>query len=190
MIDIVIPSKNNETSFINRARKLGYSGVCFLYEENNISDKHIKKLKDKTDFKILVGVVVENNPDKFRKYDLLISKSNNVSVIRKKVNLLLDIEEEKDAMHQRRSGLNHVLCRLMKEKKVGYGINFHTILNSDSRGDVLGRIIQNVKLCNKYKVDILFGSFARNTDEMRAPEDFKSLMRLLGVKSPKCCFLG
>ena len=41
MIDIVIPN-NNEEEFIVIAEKLGYNGLCFLYDLNDYS---IKKRK-------------------------------------------------------------------------------------------------------------------------------------------------
>jgi RNase P/RNase MRP subunit p30 len=189
MIDIVFP-KNKETGFINRARALGYSGLIFVYDEKNASKSKIEALTEKVeDFKIYVAVLVESNPEKFRKFDYLVTKSNNVKVIKQKANLLFDVEEDHDAMHQRRSGLNQVLAKLMKTKKVSYGISFRSILQAKSRSQLIGRVLQNVRLCQKYDVSVVMASFAKTPEQMRSPEDFKSFLRILQVRAPKACFL-
>jgi len=180
-IDIVQP-RNNETSLINKARELGYSGVCFIYDESN-TPKTLLELKD---FKIATAVLTQN-PQKHKK-KIIFSDSNDVNLIKQKPKILFNIEEEKDSMHQRRSGLNQVICKLMKEKGVSYGISINLILKSNERDKLIGRIIQNIKLCQKYNVDIVVGSFATKPFEMRNPGDIESFIRLLGVKNPKKSF--
>ena len=55
MIDIVIPNKNEE-EFILMAEKLGYSGLCFLYNfEDYINDKKFNKNKIKVYNGVLAG---------------------------------------------------------------------------------------------------------------------------------------
>lgn len=186
-IDIVFP-KNNETSLINKARKLGYSGLIFVYEDSNIP----REIPQVHDFEIFVGVLT-NKLDSFRKStkfkkNLLLSNDNSINIIKQRPNVLFDIEEEKDSMHQRKSGLNQVLCKLMKERNVSYGISINSILRSGNRAQLMGRIMQNVRLCQKYKVNIVVGSFASSSNEMRNPDDIESLLRLFGVKSTKTCF--
>ncbi|MDP6139299.1 MAG: hypothetical protein QGI89_04355, partial [Candidatus Woesearchaeota archaeon] len=57
MIDIVIP-KNNEEDFVAIAEKLGYKGLCFLYNYNDYLNKQ-KNFETKK-IKIYTGVLAEN----------------------------------------------------------------------------------------------------------------------------------
>ena len=90
----------------------------------------------------------------------IIFSSNNDDLNRKilekeKINiLLLNQSERKDFMKQRNSGLNQVLAKIAKKKEVIIGINFDEILTSSGKrkSDILARIKQNIKLCNKNKL--------------------------------------
>ena len=192
IIDIVAPN-GNELSLINRAEKLGWDGVCLLYHEKEISEGRINEINAKysapdNSFRVSFGVITKSNPSKFNKYGVLFSRSNNVNLIKQNVNVLFDIEELSDSMHQRKSGLNHVICNLMSDKGVCYGISISSILKSNQRANLLGSIIQNIMLCNKYKVKIVCGSFASSPLDMHSPGDIESFLRILGVKDTKGCF--
>lgn len=93
-----------------------------------------------------------------------------------KVDILLDphLGQRRDKMHQRDSGLNQVLVKLAKKNNVAIGISFKNILSS--RAEDLGRIIQNIELCRKYKVKIVILEY-----EDRNPEDVNSLFKVLGM---------
>ncbi|RME54537.1 hypothetical protein D6777_03485 [Candidatus Woesearchaeota archaeon] len=110
-------------------------------------------------------------------------EGNRKTLQNKKVDILLSPEKgiKKDSMHHRNSGLNHVLCKLAKENNIVIAISFSDILNSKNRSDVIARIMQNVKLCKKYKVKIMFGSFAKNKWELRGYEDLKDFAKILGM---------
>src|SRR3989344_1223899 len=75
-----------------------------------------------------------------------------------KINILLNPENNKnrDFMHARNSGLNQILCRLANKNNKPIGINFNSLLemNEIERIYALGRIMQNIKLCRKYKVKV------------------------------------
>src|SRR3989344_3838600 len=75
------------------------------------------------------------------------------------VDILLDphLGNRKDFMHQRNSGLNHVLCALAKEHNVAIGFSFSSILRAQHREKLLGRIMQNILLCRKYKIPMVIG---------------------------------
>jgi len=188
MIDIVIPNKNEE-EFILMAEKLGYSGLCFLYNfEDYINDKKFNKNK----IKVYNGVLAGNkdmNKIKDKKVFVAVKSSNNDrDVIEKsKANIIFSFEDNtrKDFIHQRASGLNHILCKLVKENNVMIGFSLNLILNAENKAKVIGRMAQNIKLCNKFKVKTIIASFAMKPFEMRSTHDMISLFESLGLKTPE-----
>jgi|TARA_B100002003_G_C14113755_1_gene535719 RNase P/RNase MRP subunit p30 len=191
MIDIVIP-RDNEKEFISIAEKLGYKELMFLYSLNAFQNKKTfenKKIKAK------IGILADsrniyNLKNKLKDKKTLIavkSFGNDREIIEKSyADLIFSIESvgHKDFIHQRGSGLNHVMCKLAKEKKVSIGFSFNSILKSNKKYEILGRISQNIKLCRKYKVQSRIASFASKPYEMRAPSDLINFFVVLGM-TPK-----
>lgn len=103
----------------------------------------------------------------------------------RKADLIFEFEQErrKDATHFRSSGMNQVIAKLMKEKKVSYGLSFNQVLvaSKEEKAKIIGRLIQNIKLCKKYKVPVVVASFARSPKEMRDYKDLMAFSRLLGL---------
>ena len=101
----------------------------------------------------------------------------------KGVDILLNPEKEcnMDFMHHRNSGLNQVLCKLMEENKITYGINLSLIINNKNLKAFIGRISQNIKLCRKYKIRMMLASFAKDKFEMRNPKDALALLKVIGM---------
>tara|TARA_Y100000310_G_scaffold332386_1_gene407868 strand:+ start:10101 stop:10547 length:447 start_codon:yes stop_codon:yes gene_type:complete len=122
---------------------------------------------------------IRKNQDK-----TIIFSSNNDDLNRKilekeKINiLLLNHSERKDFMKQRNSGLNQVLAKIAKKKNIVIGINFDEIINSNSKkkSEILARIKQNIKLCNKNKLKMKFIFINK-----RNIHDLKSLGLVLGM---------
>jgi len=108
---------------------------------------------------------------------------NRLAVSSKHVDILLDphLGSRKDFMHQRNSGLNDVLCALAKEHQVAIGFSFSSVLNSTHRVSLLGRMMQNIRLCRKYKIPMVIGTFARNAWELRNEKDIQAFFRVLGM---------
>lgn len=106
------------------------------------------------------------------------SKNNRIAVETKKIDILLSPEKgvKKDSLHHRNSGLNHVVCKLAQKNSIAIGFNFNDVLISNGlkRAGILGRMMQNVKLCRKYKLRMVLGSFALNTWQMRSKNDLIS----------------
>jgi len=92
--------------------------------------------------------------------------------------LLLNLSSRKDRMKQRDSGFNHVLARLAKKKDISLGINLDEIINSKpkEKSEILARVRQNIKLCNKNKLKMKFIS-----SKKRDGYNLKSLGLLLGM---------
>jgi len=99
------------------------------------------------------------------------------------VDILLDphLGNRKDSLHQRNSGLNHVLCILARDHTVAIGFSFSSILRSQKRGELLGRMMQNIRLCRKYRVQMVIGSFAQTPWELRNEKDLQSFFQVLGM---------
>ncbi|MAF50700.1 MAG: hypothetical protein CMH64_01285 [Nanoarchaeota archaeon] len=122
--------------------------------------------------------------------DLRVVEGKNEKINRKAVedknnNLLYGLEKFgiKDKIHYRDSGLNQVLCKLAKKNNVKIGFSFSDVLNSnEEKSVILGRMVQNVKLCNKYKVDMIIGSFAKSKYEMKSGKDLVAFGKLIGMK--------
>ena len=104
-------------------------------------------------------------------------KKNRNAVENKNVDVLLSPEKgrTKDFMKFRNSGLNQVLCKLANKNKVGIGFNFDDVLNSENKINLLGKMMQNVKLCKKYKIKM--NIFSKD----RSESDLKSFGVVLGM---------
>ena len=113
-------------------------------------------------------------------------KKNRKVVEDKNVDILLSPEKtrDRDFMHSRNSGLNQVLCKLAKKNDIANGFDFNLVLNSKNRGEILGRMMQNVGLCRKYKNKMVLLSGANNELDMRNPKDLVSFGIVLGM-TPK-----
>ena len=75
------------------------------------------------------------------------------------VNILLspELNDEKDRLKQRSSGLNEFLCKLAKKNNIKIAINLDEIkkLDKKSKAKILARIIQNIQLCKRTKTSII-----------------------------------
>jgi len=188
--EIVIP-KNNEEEFIEIASKLGIKKLYFLYD----FDEYMQNQKPKAfDFDVEIGFIVnQKNINKaVKQTELLVVKSSDKDrffIESKKIKLVYGLEEtyKKDYLHQRASGLNHVICEIARKNNVTIGFAYSILFNKDEyeRAVLMGRMMQNIKLCQKYKVKTLIGSFSEKPFELRAPHDLKSLFVMLGMNQIK-----
>lgn len=74
-------------------------------------------------------------------FEILLSPENNT---------------EKTKIKSIDSGLNHVLCRIAEKRKIAIGIDINALreLNKKVKAERLEKIVQNIKLCRKYKVTL------------------------------------
>ncbi|MEA3430468.1 MAG: RNase P subunit p30 family protein [Nanoarchaeota archaeon] len=184
MIDIVFP-KENEKEFIKVAIKLDYSNLCFIY---NLKDfKKIKKIENKN-IKIHYGIISKPNKiQEARKLtDLVIvknSEKNRSTFEQGKPDMIFSLEDgtHPDFIYFRNSGLNQVYCKLAKKNYTIIALNFNLLLSSRNKIKIIGRMMQNIKLCKKYKVPIAIASLTDNPMNMRNPKDLTSLSTVLGM---------
>ena len=192
-IDFVFPY-GDEEEFIALASKLGYSGLYFVYKYSKNTEygekikKLIEKLQTKTEIKLYYGFIISfrdiNKVNKLKNLIFIESSDKNRFVIeKKKADVLFSLEKQarEDFMHHRASGLNHVLCELASKNNITIGFSFNAILKNNNQYKILGRMMQNIFLCRKYKIKTLIGSFAEKPYEMRSFYDLSSLFFILGM---------
>ncbi len=159
MIDIVLMKENKD--IIEFGKKLNFSDIYFLNEKDIC--KSVKEIQKKKGL-----VIVEGGSEEL----------NRKALESKKVDVLINPESEgKDSIKQRISGLNQVLCKLANKNNILVGFTLDRINNPD----IIGRIMQNIRLCRKYKVKMVFFTFAKDKYEMRQANDLISLLKILGM---------
>lgn len=126
--------------------------------------------------------LVNKNKDK----NIIFTSDNddlNRKVLEKlKINtLLINQANRKDFAKQRDSGFNQVLAKTAKKAGISIGINLDEIINSKSKekSEILARVIQNIKLCNKNKLEMQF--IVQNSKNSRNLHDLKALGSVLGM---------
>jgi len=186
MIDIVFPDKN-EKDFIELAERIGYSGLVLVYSnKGDVPD--INKFETKLKLKTALLAPQKKIQSARTKSKLVFTKAvedNRFAFEKSRPDMVFALEEAqpRDFMHQRGSGLNHIMCRFAKENDVKLGFSFTSILNSSgmSRAQIIGRMQQNIKLCRKYKCKIVIASFAEDPFEMRSPKDLMAFFVEIGM---------
>lgn len=127
-----------------------------------------KKLKQESGLRIVLGSANNRTVAETKKVDILLSPEKGV---------------KKDSLHHRNSGLDTVICGLAKKNSIAIGFNFNDILTNEGtkRAEIIGRMMQNVWLCRKYKLRVVLGSFAKDKWQMRARTDLISFGITLGM---------
>lgn len=190
MEDFVIPD-NNEEEFIAIARKLGYKTLYFLYNYDYYQTKK-KNFADLSGIKIVNGILadskrlkkIKNKMEEGSVFVAAKSSDKDMEIMEGSLaNIIFSFEENKtkDFIHQRASGLNHILCSLARKNNITIGFSFTSILNAKDRHGILGRIMQNLRICKRFKAKTVIASFAENPYEMRSMHDLTSLFKILGA---------
>ena len=173
-IDVVVP-KNNEAELLEIAEKLGFKELIFLYTDLK---KRLPKLNS-SKLKVYTAALIDNinEVDKAEKnFDFVFAPAQRSFFENKKIKYLINAENsrEEDFLYQKRAGLDDVMCKLAKEKNKTIVFNIQLL----AQQNVLSRMIQNAKLCRKYKVKTLVATFATKPFEMRAPKDLAGFARI------------
>ena len=89
--------------------------------------------------------------------------------------LLINQLNRNDYSKQRNSGFNQVLAKIAKKNKITIGINLDEIITSKGKqkSEIIARIKQNIKLCNKNKLKMQFINL--NEKNKRSPHGLKAL---------------
>ncbi len=177
MIDLVCPTENEDT-FMEAAEYLGYSAICFLYDEKSYKTAILPKSKKLAIYK---GLFIRKFKAGASYADIpfVIVQDNDISAMKRYADAITNMEGSKDFLHQRDSGLDRVMARQMAKSNIAYCINLEAVRSNDAK--LMGRIMQNITLCSKSKAPIMMASFATKPEEMRAPADIRSLGIILGM---------
>lgn len=95
------------------------------------------------------------------------------------LNILLNphLVTNKDSLHFRNSGMDQIICSLMNKNGIAMAFTLDKINNHVE----IGRIMQNIRLCRKYKVKMLFFTFSDNIYGLRAKLDIIAFLQVLGM---------
>jgi RNase P/RNase MRP subunit p30 len=188
-VDFVCP-KNNEREFLDMAKRLGYNELWFVYEfqpgfkvpnlpeEQGIVVHHaiIAKEKDIQRAKSLSRMVVARS-----------SEDDRPLIESKKPNMLIELEQrrKRDSFHMRNSGLDQVVCSLLQKNDIMVGFSLGSLLRAEKQHRIImvGRMLQNARLCKKFKVKTVLASFAESPFGMRNRKDMDALARILGLQT-------
>lgn len=198
--DIVFPS-DNEEDFITRAQQLGYSTLVFAYSNpNDLASAPRGRHKGSVLHHALFissgkKDAVLNSARRAQKEGVfaLVNAQNalfNRFVVEKtSATALVDVEHihAKDHLHFRRSGLDQVLCAFAAEKHTAIISSLRHLFEvgrAEQRALVLGRMMQNIRFCQKYNVPYGLVSFASEPSEMKGAHDIRSLLITLGMSGP------
>jgi len=127
-----------------------------------LTEKNFNKLKEQ----------IKKNKDKQIIFTSEDDELNRKVLEKLEINiLLLNQKNRKDFAKQRNSGLNQVLAKIAKKKNISIGINLDEILESKEKqkAKLLARVQQNIKLCNKNKIQMQFISKTKtNSNQLKA----------------------
>ena len=196
--DIVFPD-NNEQLFISRAKELGITKLCFVYPY----ETDFSKVQD-PDFDVEIAVQVGPDTSK-KKSEMLRPRVRFCHPDAKHLRRIIEggiadviygIEslDSREHMHHRNAGLTQVTAKLLKDKRVVWGISFRELLHAmhTQRVRLFGRVMANMKLQKKYGFDARFASFAKDPEEMRPVKDLQSVLVAIGAdeKAAKEMMIG
>ncbi len=194
--DIVFPN-GNEYEFIRMASRLGIKKIYFAYEPEH-AEKMIKGKKygviENDNVRVEIAIIVNwKNANKAKRFSKkLVVKSSEKArefIDGKKADIIYGFEEffKKDFLLQRASGLNHSLCELARNKNVSIGFNYSSLIGkrSDVLPKTIGRMIQNIRLCEKYGARAIIASFSSEPFMLRPHFDVMNLFSFLGMSRPK-----
>ena len=160
--DLVVAEKNKK-EILQLAKSLGFGKVYFIKPSDILES--VKEARKKEGL-----VIIKGGNDTI----------NRAAVSCKQVDVLLNPEPlTKDSLTQRNSGLNQVLCKLAAKNNVAIGFSFDRLFLGH---EMIGKIMQNIKLCRKYKVNMIFVTLAKDKYQLRSAIDMLSIARLLGME--------
>ncbi len=139
-----------------------------------LTETNFNKLKNEVKKAVTEGkaIIFSSNDDEL-----------NRKVLEKlQINLLLiNQKNRKDQQKQRNSGFNQVMAKAAKKNKVVIGINLDEVIEADKKekAEILARIKQNVKLCNKNRLGMEF--IALKEENKRDIYDLRAMGLVLGM---------
>lgn len=176
MRDFVRVMPGNEKQFIETATALGYDELVLVYSYKNaksLDKNHKKTLQNTTKIRLFTATLVDRDGLRLEGIDFHIGLGTKIRVVSQGLDFLHfnEYDERKDGLHQRRGGINHVTLADCREKDVKLLFGFTDLYKEKRVETVLGRAMQNAKLCAKKEVEFIVCSMAKNAINMKAPRD-------------------
>lgn len=183
MYSLIALVRDNEALLVKKAKLLGYSRIYFVYEQTNKVDLGELEIKYSVEIKKVILCNKKNCFElrKKRIITMMETSSDRDVFERVKPRIAYGLEQvgRGDAVHQRVSGLNHIMCGLAKKNKIAVLFDLGKIKTNDSV--LIGRMRQNIKLCKKYKVEIILSLLTSDPNKIVSPTDLMSFGKLLGL---------
>ncbi len=193
--DIVFPQRN-EAEFAAMAKRLGYGQLLFVYDTLQEAINEGTSMQGVNwQLPVQKGVLftTQNKATLFQKIQQATQRKlftlvqardeayNRFALEKTGADMLFGFEyvAKTDHLHYRRSGLDQVLCRSARENEKAVGIAFSSFLHTENKAQALGRIMQNVRFCRKYGVELLLGSFASEPLEMRGWHELEGFGKVI-----------
>ena len=185
MKEFVFIKPGQEEIFIAKALDLAISELVFVYDYKDMPSRSISDLHSfqKEGLRVFFGVLVD------KKYQIpphftiqLILGTKSTSLFSGITHIYFNEgEPEKDFIHQRRSGFNHVFMQECVDKEIQILTSYVALQEaSDSRrAQLLGRMTQNKMLAQKKGVSYTLVSGATSSDQLRNPKDVNELFETL-----------
>jgi len=174
MKDFVLVQKGSEEEFIARSKELGWEGVVLLY-------KYVKKEVLPKIECVETGWFLDSEVSTdFSGVPIVVALGTKFTRLPKGVTHVVgnEFEGEKDFIHQRRSGLNHVFLNEFKGKVLFSFAALQAEFSKPTTGQFIGRMMQNSCLTEFSVV-----SLASSVESMRALGDVKAFSRILERKN-------
>jgi hypothetical protein len=178
--DVVIPNKN-EDAFIDQALALGYREIVFLTQNISYSCKQSDRIRIKTAY--LVDDVSDVSRAR-KKFDYIFAPAERKYFEWKSdpgIDFIVGAEssDRRDSFHYKATGLNQVHAELVKSN--GLTVVFAFSKLSSNPFLVKGRMLQNARLVNKYKLKYSVFTLAADPNMMRSRNILDSLAKTLGM---------
>jgi len=168
-------SKGNETELIAMAEKLGFRELILLHEHKKPLGSVLSSAKMKIHQAALISTL--NEISGINHEIMVFAPAQREFFESRRVEFVIDAEADsgKDLFFQRRAGLDEAMCKLAKEKTKTLVFDLRLLCDNAA----LGRMMQNARLCRKYKLKTIVATFASSPFQMRAPKDLEGFSRML-----------
>ncbi|MFP4522969.1 MAG: hypothetical protein ACLFNM_00275 [Candidatus Woesearchaeota archaeon] len=185
MKEFVFVSAGQEDTFIARALTLGITQLVLVYSLVDVKKRSLEDLHSfqSEDLQVFFGVVLDKPRQVPKQFTIKIGLGTKMSSLFGGLTHIYfnEGEIEKDFIHQRRSGLNHIFLAECKNKRICV-ITSYVELQTASlqrKAQLLGRMSQNKMLCEKKKVSYFLVSGATRPEQLRKPSDREELYKEL-----------
>jgi RNase P/RNase MRP subunit p30 len=182
--EFIVYDKNNDLE--KYISKLDIDSIVYLFD----SIKEIKKF-EKSNFKkelcnkIEIKLAAINDLKKLQGIDkkyLRIYKGNEYMKASRSKFIDIILFDYKKEDNIRLLNLNHVICNQMKEKGIKYALPTRFLLDDRIRKKVLKTIINNIKVCEKFKIEFIIAAFSKDKEDLRDVFGIEAIKEFLNKK--------